>query len=494
MGVSLSSEKAVKKLMAENVIGMKHIEEAWAKYSKGQPTMSHTRASKFLKQLGAELRFEMSDALVGDVILLCDPQRTEQISLETFVQLFLEVRGQIRAEGTREIKVTHSVLFTGEMQKAILQAQSSLNSPPGGTEVFGRPLEEAAARNRDCPLVPAPLMCSFRWLEAAKIGPARAIDEEGLYRVPGSAAKFAKYKQLFDSGVIVDYFKLDERHPENVTLVVIHYLKGLPAAAGLVPSHCSAELVEAMEALRSDLSNAALSSAVEQLLAAMPAANRATLAFIALHFQEVARNAERNKMSLANIERTLGICLGPTVGRAVATLLHCPALLDSLGSSLSSSSTPSNNSETLPSSSSSSSPSPSPSSSSSSQASTSTSTPFFENTAPTPTKWRQRSPSIITRTSPHLLATVSYDRSAEPQQSDDPSASEQQQQPLAMPSDEHQYHRLDVPSNKPHQEQPQIYDLSTDTQPIVVEITIPPVAVRSNSSRRSVALHRILAP
>src|SRR3989338_221930 len=166
MGAAFSSNNRVKKMVSENVIGMKHIEEVWAKYSKGQEKLITKNARKFLKNLATELKIELSDELIDNILLLCDPQTKGEITLESFVQLFLEVRDQAQTESNREIKVTHSVLFTGEMQKAILEAQRSLNDlKPESTVVFGEPLDIAASRNRDFPLVPAPLVSSARWLE-----------------------------------------------------------------------------------------------------------------------------------------------------------------------------------------------------------------------------------------------------------------------------------------------------------------------------------------
>jgi hypothetical protein len=60
------------------------------------------------------------------------------------------------------------------------------------TTIFGVPLEDACIRSNA--LVPLPLTQSIRWLNT------KGLDEEGLYRVPGSHSQVEEYKMRFDKG------------------------------------------------------------------------------------------------------------------------------------------------------------------------------------------------------------------------------------------------------------------------------------------------------
>ena len=59
------------------------------------------------------------------------------------------------------------------------------------TKIFGIPLEKAALKNKKNTLVPSPLLQAFEYIETAQIGNFLAIEEEGLYRVPGSHQVFS---------------------------------------------------------------------------------------------------------------------------------------------------------------------------------------------------------------------------------------------------------------------------------------------------------------
>lgn len=65
-------------------------------------------------------------------------------------------------------------------------SSSMIGDPFEKTKVFGVSLDLAAARNKLNPLVPLPLQLAFEYFETAKIGNCSALEEEGLYRVPGS--------------------------------------------------------------------------------------------------------------------------------------------------------------------------------------------------------------------------------------------------------------------------------------------------------------------
>ncbi|NXM65616.1 GMIP protein, partial [Serilophus lunatus] len=144
---------------------------------------------------------------------------------------------------------------------------------------------------------------------------ARALGVQGIYRISGSKARVEKLCQAFESGR--GLVELSEHSPHDITGVLKHFLKELPAP--LLLCHLYADLM----ALAKELQKAGEErmegpefpwdpvGSMKELLGKLPGSNYNTLRHLVAHLGRVAENYEENKMSPNN----LGIVFGPTLIR-----------------------------------------------------------------------------------------------------------------------------------------------------------------------------------
>eukprot|EP01126_Amoeba_proteus_P055757 TRINITY_DN6943_c1_g3_i2.p1 TRINITY_DN6943_c1_g3~~TRINITY_DN6943_c1_g3_i2.p1 ORF type:complete len:176 (-),score=27.89 TRINITY_DN6943_c1_g3_i2:640-1167(-) len=169
------------------------------------------------------------------------------------------------------------------------------------SKVFGVPLEELYLNTAQ--LIPAPLERGITWLND------KALDEEGLYRVPGDKTKVCHYIEMFDSGKEVNFYHLDERLPENVTSVVTSFVKRLPHS--LLTNELHNQFSQVLEGEGSAQTNDKL----KFLISALPPTNREILHLLATHFNLVLSHSNKNLMSLVPLETTLSIIWGRTLSK-----------------------------------------------------------------------------------------------------------------------------------------------------------------------------------
>ncbi|NXA15071.1 GMIP protein, partial [Sapayoa aenigma] len=144
---------------------------------------------------------------------------------------------------------------------------------------------------------------------------SRALGVQGIYRISGSKSRVEKLCQAFESGRSL--VELSEHSPHDITGVLKHFLKELPAPVLL--SHLYDELMALAKELQK-VGDERLGSReflwdpvrrMKDLLRKLPGSNYNTLRHLTAHLARVAGNYEENKMSPNN----LGIVFGPTLIR-----------------------------------------------------------------------------------------------------------------------------------------------------------------------------------
>lgn len=157
------------------------------------------------------------------------------------------------------------------------------NSPQ--KPVFGFPLEEHLRVNgRRIALVVE--KCAACLL-------ASGMDEEGLFRITGSASKIKKLKSAFNAG-FVDMSEF-ERDPHTVASVLKLYLRELPE-----PLMTFSLYEEWMKAASVSDSSARL-QALWQVVNSLPQANHDNLRYVVKFLSRLVGHREQNKMSSQNI-------------------------------------------------------------------------------------------------------------------------------------------------------------------------------------------------
>eukprot|EP01088_Endostelium_zonatum_P020798 TRINITY_DN783_c3_g1_i1.p1 TRINITY_DN783_c3_g1~~TRINITY_DN783_c3_g1_i1.p1 ORF type:complete len:606 (+),score=117.50 TRINITY_DN783_c3_g1_i1:43-1818(+) len=188
------------------------------------------------------------------------------------------------------------------------------------TQLFGVPLEVAARRSDPLGLVPAPVRKCVEYLNL------RALNAEGIYRVPGSQAKVKQYISQFNEGVQLDFCELNECVPATVAMTLIKFFNELPESLltrALEPKF--AELINSLQ----DAGKNGMFQVLPQilgLLLSLPLTNRETIRCFAEHLRLIAEHSDVNKMTLTNIGITLGISLSPTISNLLRLLIENPDL------------------------------------------------------------------------------------------------------------------------------------------------------------------------
>jgi hypothetical protein len=180
---------------------------------------------------------------------------------------------------------------------------------PDATRLFGIPIEVAAKRSDpENWLIPSPIRNAVRYLNEV------ACDEEGLYRIPGSHAKYLEYKRLFDSGQDVD-FLVCERIPQNVAMMVIKYLQELPE-----PLYTNSLLPRFKKILYTVKEKEKQASLLRKTMEMLPFVNREVFRFLIDHFRFLSlhRSAEQMHGSIMS----WGISLGQLMGKIVSALFE----------------------------------------------------------------------------------------------------------------------------------------------------------------------------
>ena len=169
------------------------------------------------------------------------------------------------------------------------------------------PIEVAAERSDpDRGLIPSPLRNAVKFLNE------KSFEEEGLYRVPGSHAKYLEYKAVFDSGGDVDFLQVERVH-QNVAMMVVKFLKDLPEP--LYTNALAPRFKRVLYAVKEkDKQRKFLRKTMEML----PFVNREVFRFLVDHFRYLARFRSKEQTNASIM--SWGISLGQLMGRLMEVL------------------------------------------------------------------------------------------------------------------------------------------------------------------------------
>lgn len=188
-----------------------------------------------------------------------------------------------------QIQIDYHRSALSVLESSLPELETQINVFPHHP-VFGCPLDEHLnITNREIALVIETCVC---WLLET------AMDEEGLFRIGGSASKIKKMKSAFDAGVA--YLLEDDRDPHNVAGVLKSYLRSLPEPL------LTYELYnDWMEAARMPDHDTQLQS-LWRVVNSLPTTNYNNLRYVIKFLSKLSQNSKTNKMSSQNIAIVMG--------------------------------------------------------------------------------------------------------------------------------------------------------------------------------------------
>ncbi|KAI7855215.1 hypothetical protein BDC45DRAFT_462339 [Circinella umbellata] len=173
---------------------------------------------------------------------------------------------------------------------------------PGPNQVFGIPLEEAikVAKVSDQYELPAIVYRCIDYLEAKD-----AIQEEGIYRLSGSALKIRNLKSRFNEEGDVDLLASDEHYDIHAVSGLLKlWLRELPG--NVLTTELLKEFLNVMDLVdRRERINE-----LGRLVSMLPLQNYTLLRTLSAHLIRVVQNAGTNKMTIRNV----GIVFSATLG------------------------------------------------------------------------------------------------------------------------------------------------------------------------------------
>ncbi|KAI9278943.1 hypothetical protein BDA99DRAFT_19660 [Phascolomyces articulosus] len=176
------------------------------------------------------------------------------------------------------------------------------SDPPGPNQVFGIPLEDAikVAKVSDQYELPAIVYRCIDYLEAKG-----AIQEEGIYRLSGSAIKIRNLKSKFNEEGDVDLLASDEHHDIHAVSGLLKlWLRELPG--NVLTTELLKEFLNVMDLVdRRERINE-----LGRLVSMLPLQNYTLLRTLSAHLIRVVQNAGTNKMTIRNV----GIVFSATLG------------------------------------------------------------------------------------------------------------------------------------------------------------------------------------
>ncbi|KAI9489829.1 hypothetical protein BDB00DRAFT_931672 [Zychaea mexicana] len=174
--------------------------------------------------------------------------------------------------------------------------------PPGPKQVFGIPLEDAikVAKVSDQYELPAIVYRCIDYLEAKN-----AIQEEGIYRLSGSAVKIRNLKSKFNEEGDVDLLAVGEHHDIHAVSGLLKlWLRELPG--NVLTTELLKEFLNVMDLVdRRERINE-----LGRLVSMLPLQNYTLLRTLSAHLIRVVQNAGTNKMTIRNV----GIVFSATLG------------------------------------------------------------------------------------------------------------------------------------------------------------------------------------
>ncbi|ORY98852.1 hypothetical protein BCR43DRAFT_455175 [Syncephalastrum racemosum] len=174
-------------------------------------------------------------------------------------------------------------------------------TPDTSSKVFGVPLEQAIQSSRisDKHELPAVVYRCIEYLEAKQ-----ATQEEGIYRLSGSAVKIRALKEEFDQGADVNLLESGVYHDTHAVAGLLKlWLRELPGS--VLTQELLGEFLPVIDLADRDERIKELG----RLVSMLPLANYTLLRILCAHLIRVVQYAETNKMTIRNV----GIIFSPTL-------------------------------------------------------------------------------------------------------------------------------------------------------------------------------------
>eukprot|EP01080_Neovahlkampfia_damariscottae_P006288 gene6288-10295_t len=162
------------------------------------------------------------------------------------------------------------------------------------TKVFGETLEEAANKTDPYKLIPFIVKSSVAFLN--KYG----LNEEGLYRIPGSKKRVREYIERTNKGELLDFIKMHKKTPiscQNIASLLMDYFKALPEP--LLTFELESKFIEV--AKDTNLDDSKKIKEIQNLIQQLPLVNRQTAKLYFDHLKRVTEHSEENHMTETNI-------------------------------------------------------------------------------------------------------------------------------------------------------------------------------------------------
>lgn len=174
--------------------------------------------------------------------------------------------------------------------------------------LFAVPIDLAVQRSGANTGVPSPIMVALTWLDA------HGLEEQGLYRIPGSKMQVEGLIARFDRG---EHVEIPVQYSgSNLASLVVQYLRRLPE--NLFTNEFAPIFQRAMGSEQQ-------LSMLKLLLSKLPQANFCTIRALALHLARVAQRSDVNEMTAQN----LSICVYTSMAQVMnALILNCDYLFD----------------------------------------------------------------------------------------------------------------------------------------------------------------------
>eukprot|EP00742_Colponemidia_sp_Colp-10_P001879 GILJ01002010.1.p1 GENE.GILJ01002010.1~~GILJ01002010.1.p1 ORF type:complete len:482 (-),score=100.20 GILJ01002010.1:399-1844(-) len=189
-------------------------------------------------------------------------------------------KGQAKKEQKTGFKDTLTKFFKRRPSKQELVAQKIMKEPL----VFGVSLETFAVRGYDIPPVMAKCIAYIE---------DRALDVEGIFRLPGNNLEITALKQRFDEGEDVNVFEVAEVH--NITSLLKLFLRDLP-----IPLF-TFELYPDFITAQQKRDDAEREQAVITTLQRLPRAHKVVLNYLVLFLAKASTHSNATKMTHLNL-------------------------------------------------------------------------------------------------------------------------------------------------------------------------------------------------
>lgn len=219
-------------------------------------------------------------------------------------------RGRSSSDATFQFGIFSSPLpLAGELKKEWLDA-IALAMP---NKVFGVPLSTARERSDfQQTLVPAPIRVCTTWLNQ------HGLQEEGLYRIPGSKEEVNKFIRQFDQGLDVEIPEL--YFAGNVASLIVQFLRQMPE------SLFSNKLAPVFEQVSEEVAvNPAKLPMLKKLVGMLPADHFCTIKMLIEHLVNVSTYSETNQMT----GEKLAMCVYTQMAQTFQMLImNCDFIFD----------------------------------------------------------------------------------------------------------------------------------------------------------------------